>query len=66
MFVVDEIQVFQRDLAFLGSLPLFGPFVAFISTASQVDDLCLLDFYHGLKAFVERIEDLKLALLHVS
>lgn len=46
MFVVDHGEIFQRNLAFFFSLSFLGPLEAFFRSASQVDNLGLLDVHH--------------------
>jgi hypothetical protein len=66
VLVVDQSQVFQRNLVLLSSLPLFGSLIALLRSAPEVNNLGLLNLNHWLEAFVEGFENLVFALVHVT
>jgi hypothetical protein len=46
VLVVDQSQVFQRNLVLLSSLPLFGSLIALLRSAPEVNNLGLLNLNH--------------------
>jgi len=66
MFVVDQVEIFNWDFTLFSSLSQLSSFMALLSTTSQIYYLCLFNFYHRLKAWIQGFEDLELAFIHVA
>lgn len=63
---MNQGQVFQGNLVFFSSLPLFGPFITLFRSTPQVDNFGFLNFNHWLETVVERFEHLIFTLIHVT